>query len=860
MYISSLQLEHIRSYTSLDVSFSQGINVLFGNIGSGKSSILLSIEVALFGLKKGEGSYLLRKGEKSGSITLTLNNALNNALDNPSTNSSNDTNSIEIHRTFKKTSQGVSQESGYVKINSQIQELSTQEQNMFIFKFFNFPLSFVSKDKTLLYRFTHYTPQEQLKTILTTSSDKRLEILRKVFNIDNYKQLQHALQLTQKEIAKEILVTQTQINELPKELDVEQEKCLKHIKHSKEEYEQLKIQKEHILKKIDVISKNKETLLKKEEHISQESKRAKLLKNEIEEYNTKERDIMSVIKELEKNISEYERQHTTFNIQLKELEHHLTNYTKNKEKLDTLKHSIERINEEIIVYEKEQSLYEQYTIYNNEITELNNELTKLHCVCKDLEIELERNSKKISKYATELTQKEKLQKQIKEIEKTIIELEATLKGDIKQIENFKSLDSHSSTICSLCGQEITTEHIQKEIEFLNLKIEKSKQNLQELDSSLLREEIKQLEEKEKEHIKLEQINDQKNESLISTKDAIEQLNKKISSKKDAQKLLQYSTTHSDIKQKLKDIHLKKEEYKNEEKNLEKELEKGNNAQKNNEEIQKKIQHLNETQIKENIKLEQHKKELKTIQVTIKKCSTEFKEIENTSLLQDKIKIKLNEQSEIEKKVISKKEILISKITATTHQIQQYEKELKHIEKNITKYIALQEKNTINTSHKHFLQNEMTTLCKVLEEAVLKEIHNDINQILHQYFNELIELDDLEVYLREDFSISIEQNGFEVEVEQLSGGEKSALALSYRLALKEVIEKHFFNSKSLQYIMLDEPTDGFSQSQIQKFASILKTSKFAQVFLVSHDENLLSSAQHTFIIEKENHVSTISNIQ
>ena len=156
----------------------------------------------------------------------------------------------------------------------------------------------------------------------------------------------------------------------------------------------------------------------------------------------------------------------------------------------------------------------------------------------------------------------------------------------------------------------------------------------------------------------------------------------------------------------------------------------------------------------------------------------------------------------------------------------------------------------------FLREDMTKLCKLLEETLLREIHLDLSLMIRDLFLELVDDKELEIYLRDDFSVIVEQNGFEVEVEQLSGGEKSALALSYRLALKKVIERHFKFETSLSYVMLDEPTDGFSQEQIQKFASILKSSEFEQIFLVSHDSNLLTTGDYTFTIEKENHVSKL----
>ena len=50
MIISKIKLENIRSHRKTEIAFSEGINVITGNTGSGKSSILMSVEYSLFGI------------------------------------------------------------------------------------------------------------------------------------------------------------------------------------------------------------------------------------------------------------------------------------------------------------------------------------------------------------------------------------------------------------------------------------------------------------------------------------------------------------------------------------------------------------------------------------------------------------------------------------------------------------------------------------------------------------------------------------------------------------------------------------------------------------------------------------------
>ena len=61
MFLKKISLKNIRSYESAEIEFSQGSTLLSGDIGSGKTSVLLAIEFALFGLQPGQkGASLLK--------------------------------------------------------------------------------------------------------------------------------------------------------------------------------------------------------------------------------------------------------------------------------------------------------------------------------------------------------------------------------------------------------------------------------------------------------------------------------------------------------------------------------------------------------------------------------------------------------------------------------------------------------------------------------------------------------------------------------------------------------------------------------------------------------------------------------
>src|SRR3989339_873368 len=73
MILKKISLNNIRSYEAQEIEFSEGSVLLSGDIGSGKTSILLAIEFALFGLQPGRrGSAILRNGAKEGGVSINF--------------------------------------------------------------------------------------------------------------------------------------------------------------------------------------------------------------------------------------------------------------------------------------------------------------------------------------------------------------------------------------------------------------------------------------------------------------------------------------------------------------------------------------------------------------------------------------------------------------------------------------------------------------------------------------------------------------------------------------------------------------------------------------------------------------------
>ncbi len=191
MLLKTLQLENIRSYNELNISFYEGSTLLSGDIGSGKTTILLAVEFALFGVLRGSlnASSLLRRGTNKGTVTLTLDI---------------DGKEVEIQRVLKRSKGTINQSSGYIKIDDVKTESTPIELKSKVLELIGYPEEFLTKSKSLIYRYTVYTPQEDMKQIIYEHSDARLEKLRKIFDVDKYKTVKQNAQNYAKELRGEL--------------------------------------------------------------------------------------------------------------------------------------------------------------------------------------------------------------------------------------------------------------------------------------------------------------------------------------------------------------------------------------------------------------------------------------------------------------------------------------------------------------------------------------------------------------------------------------------------------------------------------------------------------------------------------
>ena len=68
-----------------------------------------------------------------------------------------------------------------------------------------------------------------------------------------------------------------------------------------------------------------------------------------------------------------------------------------------------------------------------------------------------------------------------------------------------------------------------------------------------------------------------------------------------------------------------------------------------------------------------------------------------------------------------------------------------------------------------------------------------------------------------------------------------------------------DSMKSNLLILDEPTDGFSKTQLSKVKDVLQELKSEQIILVSHEKELETYVDNIFQISKDAGVSRISRM-
>ncbi len=681
MIFKKIRLKNIRSYKDEEIVFPEGAVLLAGDVGSGKTSILLAIEYALFGLQPGQrGSSLLSNGEEYGEVTLEMDI---------------DGNSVIIDRALKRSAKSINQDFAALTVNGARFESSLTEVKYKILELLNYPLEFVRKNN-LVYKYTIYTPQEQMKQIILEDTEVRLDVLRHVFGIDKYKRIQDNIQRIV-----------TMIRDESKSLQIESE-----IIDSR------KNELESSTKFIKIL---KSKALLKEDEINKLSSQKEIYEKEVESLKKLVAERENFKKEIEKS-----------EIVVRNKQEQAQRFVKDLKEVDEL---------------LEGFIPQKYTTDLDRITE------QTSLIKKRLEI--------LEKDYFELSSKKSSLEMIKQ-------QEMSKKNKIFQMDH-----------CPSCLQDVPEAHKHNIISAAESTIKNIESN-----KSILLSEINRVD-----------------SELIKQKESLGLLNQE---------------------------KITIEIYNAKQENMQKHLKKKEELLKLKESFEKDISLINE-----------HIESLK-------KYFFEYNKFEN--LLRLKNEEFTNLVSTEHKKKIEFAEIM-KEIELTDREMLKFTEEIKKGEESRKKLVKMLDIES-------WLSNNFTNLTKFTEKNLLIALRKEFTKIFNKWFS-MLTTDSFEVYLDESFSPVIVHNEFELDYEFLSGGERTAVALAYRLALNQLINSILSKIKTHDVVILDEPTEGFSEQQLDKMRDMLRELNVKQLLIVSHETKIEGFVDHVIKFTKTNGVSKVT---
>ena len=139
-----------------------------------------------------------------------------------------------------------------------------------------------------------------------------------------------------------------------------------------------------------------------------------------------------------------------------------------------------------------------------------------------------------------------------------------------------------------------------------------------------------------------------------------------------------------------------------------------------------------------------------------------------------------------------------------------------------------------------LRNEFIKYLQITVQQVLDSLVGDVGPTLNLKIDETYS----------PFVCS--EEGYEREVSNLSGGERTLLAFAYRIGLGQLIMQSR-TGHGLYMLLLDEPTEslGREDGSVDRLAEAVSRLKaIEQIIAVTHNESFAEKAEHVIRIEKE----------
>lgn len=852
MIIKKIEITNIRSYKEkTTIELPMGRILFQGDIGSGKSTILSAIEFALFGLGDIDANHLLRTGESKASVLLEFESGGK---------------SYNVFRSLLRRGNKISQEEGFLDEDGVKKSYSVGELKSKILKIIGINERTQTKTTSTIYRFAIYTPQEMMKNVLTSNNERRVEILRRAFGIEEYSIAKKNAEKLSSWIRMVTRIRKSIIDDLGN-----YSKELQNIRDITESLnEEIDYIKDNIVNQNDniqsILKKMLETRQKKEKIIQAESSILHIQATLDRTLKLKEDTNLEIVKISNELKDIYQSEQIVADLGPKFQDYvqkrdQLVNVTEQAKQYDKL--LLDKVKLEGGVRSHREILNSNIKALDSELEGLASELQRVNDETENLtylrkEESLLKNSIDSLDFQTELDYFSDI---LSSIRSEIISVNNEISKQKSELDSVLQL--RQDAVCPYCKQKLNQQHIlEMEKKFLQSKdflknkldtLEKDLEINQEKKTVLL-DRKKQVESKKSELQKI-QIQIARLNEVLNSKEQIKlKINEKATNKNLIHTKLQNGyfvekkQELEELDEKLSNIYSFKVSYDSlskivtdyQKSNLDSTYAEHSNL------IRSKQRKIEEKKTKEKLSLELDDEvliltkkldEMKVIFRDRQEVENGLKDLESTKESLENELMKMKENLAMRK----------TELDNNLRQIELYDRKIDDLEKRVDKIVFTDQIGI--WLNQHFIPS-----LEQIESQVLIRVKEEFNTLFQKWFYLLIEVGDIDVEIDEFFTPVVIQSGYRLEVDSLSGGEKTSIALAYRLALNEIIRRMIMFDDNL--LILDEPTDGFSKEQLVQIKYVLEELSAAQVIIVSHEKELEGFVETIFRVVKESERSQV----
>lgn len=846
--LSRVELVNFLSHRRTTLDFVNGVNVIVGENGAGKSSI---IDAVIFGLfretgREGNNQDLVRTGEKIARVSLEV-------LD--------ESRKLVVERHIPTT-----QGRDILKLDGKVVAHSSKEVSAWIQRF-------IGMDREVLLN-TVIMPQGRIEEVLDQKVlERSIRRLIKVEQMENLLESGGPLKLVIKELKSQLQLIDERRRDLERERAQEEEIEAK-VEELKREAEELKAEIRKIEEGLEIKKSLLEEMERKRINYLELSAKLKSLRNNESELVSTLRDNAVDLEQLEKlrvEIEELERLERLWNelrqrrITLENMDSHLRDLRSQRdEALRKLsrKREIEALASEYLSVrdriEELHPLHEEYVASSSSVRDKEEEVKRMVEKAQELDLEMERVRGEIGSRSEgdmiALLEDMKAERSSRELR--IVEL----KGAVEELRKAKGR-------CPVCGAQLTEEHrdrllreyeeelqklvtrsaqLKEEIEKLELEYEGLRKLTQRLISveTTLKEVRAELTKREKE---LAEAKERLN-SLTAAQSEYKELTKREKELRayydEYRSLSDYSEERiAEMERRINEVEMQRGVQERELRELEIRL-KGFNP----DEVRRKRSTLEEL-IRRKERYEEAMRQLNRVREEILSVQAQ---LDYLAFDQGQYEGLRRETEELRSEVEERK----GRLLADQKLLQQLEQQVERVRerrKELEDYVKRGE----------VVSKGLETLSKLEEvlgrQGLQRYLIQASKEAIERYASRVLENFDLpyvdvEIGKGETVVPYLRRNdGREIGVNMLSGGERVAVAIALRLALANLY------SSKVGFVVMDEPTVHLDEQRKKELMNVILRGKeiLSQIIVVTHDDELKVAGDLVIEVKKVNNVSSIS---